>query len=80
MFQPDASWIEKSFPQLTDVNLLARGGQKLVFRATHARYGNVVIKFILDATSNERTKREVDVATKYQISNILTYYRFARHR
>ncbi|HEY8462425.1 MAG TPA: serine/threonine-protein kinase [Bacillota bacterium] len=77
MFLPDVTWVEKSFPQLTDVNLLARGGQKLVFRATHARYGTVVIKFILDASSNERTKREVDVATKYQISNIPKVYEYS---
>lgn len=76
MFLPDVPWIESSFPQLTDVNLLARGGQKLVFRANHVQYGDVVIKFILDALSDERTKREVDVATKYQIANIPKVYEY----
>jgi len=77
MFLPDAAWIEKFFPQLTNVSMIAKGGQKLVFRATHIEFGNVVIKFILDASSDERTKREVDVATKYQIPNIPKVYEYS---
>lgn len=76
MFLPDATWIESSFSQLTNVNLIARGGQKLVFRAIHSQYGDVVVKFVLDAQSDERTKREVEVATKYRIANIPKVYEY----
>jgi len=77
MFLADASTIENLIPQLSSVSLIARGGQKLVFRGTHSIHGDVVIKFILDALSDERTKREVEVATKYNISSIPKLFEYS---
>lgn len=76
MFLPDASLIEKLIPKLSAVRLIARGGQKLVFQAIHELYGEVVIKFVLDALSDERTQREVEIATKYNISSIPRLYEY----
>lgn len=76
MFLPDASLIEKLIPKLSAVRLIARGGQKLVFKGIHELYGEVVIKFVLDALSDERTQREVEVATKYNISSIPKLYEY----
>ena len=45
---------------LTDLTQLARGGQKVVFSATHPTYGSIVLKlfFKMDA----RAQREIDIS------------------
>jgi serine/threonine-protein kinase len=70
MFLPDAAYIEKVIPDLNGVTLIAKGGQKLVFKGCHNTYGNVVIKFILDAMSDERLQREIEISTGYSIPNL----------
>jgi serine/threonine-protein kinase len=42
------------------VTLIARGGQKQVFSATHPHYGSVVIKLFFK--NNPRSWRELDVS------------------
>lgn len=45
---------------LTDLSQIARGGQKVVYSATHSKFGNVVLKlfFKMDA----RSQREIDIS------------------
>jgi serine/threonine protein kinase len=73
MFIPDIPSIIKSqLPDLYDLDPLAHGGQKAVFRAKHVVYQDVVFKLLLD--SDERTQREIEVATQYQFSNVPKVY------
>jgi eukaryotic-like serine/threonine-protein kinase len=55
----DIPWIAAQFPQLSGLQPLAKGGQKLVFAAQHASDGDVVLKLLLKATDGERLEREV---------------------
>jgi len=43
MFMKDPSIVEKLIPGVTNVQVIAQGGQKLVFRAQHSKYGEVVL-------------------------------------
>ena len=55
----DASWVQAQFPELSEIELLGKGGQKLVFAASHPTDGQVVIKLIHPAQPNEATDREI---------------------
>lgn len=55
----DIPWIAAEFPQLSGLQPLAKGGQKVVFAAQHANDGDVVLKLSLKATGEERLEREV---------------------
>lgn len=55
----DIPWIASQFSELTDLQPLAKGGQKLVFAAKHANEGDVVLKLLLKASGEERLEREV---------------------
>ncbi len=64
--QVDPGWLVHQFPNLTDLQALAAGGQKQVFTATHANDGEVVIKLMHPGTDPARTERELEAATKVQ--------------
>ena len=53
------SWINSSFPDLTNVQLLGQGGQKLVFSAQHPSEGDVVLKLIHPSQDAEGVRREI---------------------
>lgn len=55
----DISWIAAQFPQLSGLQPLAQGGQKVVFAAQHASDGDVVLKLLLRASDEQRLEREV---------------------
>jgi len=55
----DVAWVGAHFPELSNITLLAGGGQKLVFAACHAVEGDVVLKLIHPAQPNEATDREI---------------------
>lgn len=52
-------WLNRNFPQLTDVQPLAQGGQKAVFAARHPTDGDVVLKIILPGQDHARVHREI---------------------
>ncbi|MBL0210844.1 MAG: serine/threonine protein kinase [Holophagaceae bacterium] len=56
----DALELGRHFPNASGISLLGAGGQKLVFAATHATHGPIVIKLIHQNQDLERVKREVD--------------------
>jgi len=57
---------------LTNFVQLARGGQRVVYSATHPTYGNIVLKlfFNLDA----RSQREIDIGEKIGFDCIPVIY------
>lgn len=55
----DISWIAAQFPELSDLQPLAQGGQKVVFAARHAIDGDIVLKLLLRASDEQRLEREV---------------------
>lgn len=54
----DEVWVSKFFPKLSNVALLASGGQKVVFSADHNLNGPIVLKLIRENQNPERTNRE----------------------
>lgn len=59
--------------EYSNIEMLARGGQKIVFSAHHGKYGDVVIKlfFRLD---DPRSLREIEIGKQFQISAVPTIY------
>lgn len=57
----------------SNIEMLARGGQKIVFSARHSKYGDVVIKlfFRLD---DPRSLREVEIGRQFQINAVPIIY------
>lgn len=53
----------------TNLEMLARGGQKIVFSAYNERYGSVVVKlfFRLD---DPRSTREIEIGQQYPINAV----------
>lgn len=66
--------VQAMIPSLTGTALLDVGGQKVVYRGKHAVYEDVVIKFFLDTSSDERIRREIEVSTTYNIPNVPKLY------
>lgn len=52
-------WLAANSPDLSHIREIARGGQKVVFAATHKNEGDVVIKVIKPGQDLERVHREV---------------------
>jgi serine/threonine protein kinase len=63
----DLDIIQRNIQAIRNLKPIERGGQKMVFRATHDDYGEVAIKVILGA--NERIRREIDIAIACDIPN-----------
>ena len=68
----DTDTIQRSIRGLRGLKPLAQGGQKIVFRATHEDFGEVVVKLILQ--SNERIQREIEIAMGCNIPNTAHLY------
>lgn len=58
---------------LSNVTSLARGGQKVVYSATHQKYGDVVLK-IFFSFDDPRSKREIDIGLNSGIKGIPTIF------
>lgn len=67
---PDINTIEANLTNIHGLVHIAEGGQKVVYKGTHDSYGTVVLKLVLNSTSNERTEREIDVTTRCSFSNV----------
>ncbi len=55
----DIAWLATQFPDLQNVALLSKGGQKLVASALHSQTGDVVLKIIRPDQDVEATQREI---------------------
>jgi serine/threonine-protein kinase len=58
--------------RLTDLKQLARGGQKVVYSATHPSYGEVVVKLFFK--TDARSQREIDISTETEFSCVPKIY------
>lgn len=65
-FQVDTDWLVRQLPNLSNLQPLAAGGQKVVLTATHATDGEVVLKLMKPGADPARTARELQVATKVE--------------
>lgn len=66
----DVAWLNKQFPDLTSLSRLGQGGQKLVYSATHAQDGSVVLKLIKPDQDAERVTREILAAKQASCARI----------
>jgi len=56
----DITWLQRSFPDLSDFHPLGQGGQKLVLAARHERDGDIVLKIVyIRKTDPESVRREI---------------------
>lgn len=62
----------KSLPELSNVQPIAQGGQKTVYKAVHKDFGDVVLKVVLDA--NDRILREISIAVECDFLNVPELY------
>jgi eukaryotic-like serine/threonine-protein kinase len=72
----DITWLQKSFPDLSDFRLLGQGGQKLVLAAKHGQDGEVVLKIVYPKTDPESVRREILAVQQTQsprVPRILEY-------
>jgi eukaryotic-like serine/threonine-protein kinase len=68
----DIDTIQRYISGIRDLEPLAQGGQKIVFRATHNDHGEIVIKVILQP--DKRIEREIDIAIASNIPNTAHLY------
>ena len=68
----DFQAIVGNFPDVKNITLIDRGGQKIVYRATHGIYGNIVLKVILNP--DERIQREISTVTQYNFTHVPKLY------
>jgi serine/threonine-protein kinase len=57
---------------LSNVSQLARGGQKVVYSATHPTYGNIVVKLFFK--TDARSQREIDISAESDFSCVPKIY------
>lgn len=76
--QVDPSWLERQFPDLSDLQPLAAGGQKEVFAARHGTDGEVVIKLMHPGADPARTERELEAATRVQAPRVPRIFEHGR--
>jgi serine/threonine-protein kinase len=62
----DVPWLQLQFPELHNLAVLGGGGFKIVFSATHATEGAVVLKLIHPAQDPESTRRELLASRRMQ--------------
>jgi serine/threonine protein kinase len=55
----ETAWLQAAFPDLTDLEALSQGGQKLVFTGRHKTDGDVVLKLIRPNQDLESVRREI---------------------
>jgi serine/threonine protein kinase len=64
----DPALLAAQFPDLTGIAYVTGGGQKWVYRATHAKHGPVALKLFCDFT--QRTPREVEAVQRINCANV----------
>ncbi len=70
----DPQWLARQFPELTNLEVHAAGGQKQVFTADHPADGKVVIKLMHPGSDPARTERELAAASKVQSRRVPTIF------
>lgn len=60
----DLAWLTAQLPSLTNLQSLARGGQKQVFSGVDSTNGDIVLKVMLPGSDPDRVRREIVSASK----------------
>ena len=65
-FDPDTTKIQQVFKGLKIYSRIGSGGQKIVYKATHARHGTVALKLIRPGSSKAKARilREIDASAR----------------
>lgn len=66
--------LQKQFPQLENITKLKVGGQKAVYDAVNAEYGNIVLKIVLYDGNDPRILREIELVNNNSFPNVPTIY------
>ena len=64
------TWLASQFSDLTNIQPLSHGGQKLVFSASHSTDGEVVLKLMHPQQDFDRTTRELIAAASVQSARV----------
>ena len=70
----DVKSIEIYFPDVKVINSFKESGQKFVFLIDHPKYEITILKIVKE--KDERTVREIEIATKYNIRNTPKIFEF----
>lgn len=68
MFAPSVEELAYFFPQISGLEFLERGGQKIVLAGSHSIYGDIVLK--LTRRVDKRTRREIDIVTSKEFPGV----------
>lgn len=71
---PFIETITNILPEISGLEQLRTGGQKVVFKGNHIEYGQVVVKLVRPDKSNVRIKREIDILTTNRFPNVPQIY------
>jgi eukaryotic-like serine/threonine-protein kinase len=66
----DITWLQRSFPDLSDFHSLGQGGQKVVLAAKHRIDGEIVLKIVHPKTDLETVRREILAVQQIQSSRV----------
>jgi serine/threonine protein kinase len=66
----DPALLALQFPDLSGIAYVTGGGQKSVYRATHANYGLVALKIFSDFADAQRVEREVQAVQQIRCPNV----------
>ena len=70
----DARLVQSKIPKVHNLRLLAQGGQKIVFSASHEDLGDVVVKLVRSSQLDKRVEREIEIVTDCSIPNTAQIY------
>ncbi len=70
----DTQLIQLLIPGLSKLVPLGRGGQKIVYRGLHQKFGYVVIKLVSNLQPDRRVQREIELAIACSIPNTAKLY------
>lgn len=67
--------IAKHFPQLCSIEEIKIGGQKCVYSAVHAEYGDIALKIVLNHENDDRILREIKIIKNNSFPNVPAIYK-----
>jgi serine/threonine-protein kinase len=76
VMQINADTISEYFQNINEISHIATGGQKSVFKGKHDQYNDIVIKAINNPKTDQRIKREIEIITQNNLSNVPKIYEY----
>jgi serine/threonine-protein kinase len=64
------------FPTLANIQFVTAGGEKAVYRATHAQHGAVALKVLAHGADHERAMREIEAVKHIQVPQVPAIFAF----